>query len=532
MPSTPDSANYVVEMRDIVKAFPGVLALNRVNFQLRPGEVHVLLGENGAGKSTLVKVLSGAYKTDSGQILIEGNPVSISTPQDALDQGLRVIYQELSLAKNLDIARNMFLGMEPMRRMGVVDEKTLYARTAEYLKRFHIDLDPTEMVSRLSVTEQKMVEIARALTTKAKVIVLDEPTDVLEDRSRRDLFQFIRQLKKEQGVSFVYISHRYAEVAEIGDRVTILRDGANVGTYEIKDLAFDTMIELMIGGEIKKQYPDLRTPEQENALRVAHVVSGRTVKDVSLVIKRGEIVGVTGLMGAGKTELGRAIAGVDRFDSGDIYVREKQVRPHSPKDGIREGIAYLPEDRKSLGLIQDHSIRDNYSYPSLYRISKFGIVNQRRLDSEVVDIMGRLSVKAPGSRTFAMQLSGGNQQKVVEAFMSAAAMFGGAALYGAVTRRSLTNMFGYLAMATWGLLVAILLNLLLNNSMLDMIISIAGVIIFTALTASTVQRISRGQFAAITGSTEKAAVLGALLLYLEFVNIFLFLLRLFGGGRR
>jgi ribose transport system ATP-binding protein len=415
MPSTPDSANFVVEMRDIVKAFPGVLALNRVNFQLRPGEVHVLLGENGAGKSTLVKVLSGAYKTDSGQILIEGNPVSISTPQDALDQGLRVIYQELSLAKNLDIARNMFLGMEPMRGMGVVDEKTLYARTAEYLKRFHIDLDPREMVSRLSVTEQKMVEIARALTTKAKVIVLDEPTDVLEDRSRKDLFQFIRQLKKEQGVSFVYISHRYAEVAEIGDRVTILRDGANVGTYEIKDLAFDTMIELMIGGEIKKQYPDLRTPEQENALRVAHVVSGRTVKDVSLVIKRGEIVGVTGLMGAGKTELGRAIAGVDRFDSGDIYVREKQVRPHSPKDGIREGIAYLPEDRKSLGLIQDHSIRDNYSYPSLYRISKFGIVNQRRLDSEVVDIMGRLSIKAPDSRTFAMQLSGGNQQKVVVA---------------------------------------------------------------------------------------------------------------------
>jgi ribose transport system ATP-binding protein len=415
MPSTPDSMSFVVEMRDIVKAFPGVLALNKVNFQLRPGEVHVLLGENGAGKSTLIKVLSGAYRTDEGEILIDGEKVSIATPQDALDHGLRFIYQELSLAKNLDIARNMFLGMEPMRRAGIVDEKRLYARAAEYLKRFHIDLDPTEMVSKLSVTEQKMVEIARALTTKAKVIVLDEPTDVLEDRSRKDLFQVIRQLKHEQGVAFVYISHRYAEVAEIGDRVTILRDGTNVGTYEIKDLAFDKMIELMIGGEIKKQYPDLRTPSQENALRVENLVRGRVLNGITLVVKRGEIVGVTGLMGAGKTELGRAVAGVDRFDRGEVYVHEKRVRLHSPQDGIREGIAYLPEDRKSLGLIQDHSIRDNYAYPSLYRLSTFGVVHQRRLDSEVVDIMSRLAIKAPHSRTFAMQLSGGNQQKVVVA---------------------------------------------------------------------------------------------------------------------
>jgi ribose transport system ATP-binding protein len=414
MPSTPDSTTLVVEMRDIVKSFPGVLALNRVNFQLRPGEVHVLLGENGAGKSTLVKVLSGAHKNDSGQILIEGTPVTISTPQDALDQGLRFIYQELSLAKNLDIARNMFLGRLPMKH-GIVDEKTLYARAAEYLKRFHIDLDARETVSKLSVTEQKMVEIARALTTKTKAIVLDEPTDVLEDRSRKDLFQVIRQLKQEQGVAFVYISHRYAEVAEIGDRVTILRDGTNVGTYEIKDLAFNKMIELMIGGEIQKQYPDLRTPSAENALRVDNLRRGRILNGVSLVVKKGEIVGVTGLMGAGKTELGRAIAGVDRFDDGEVYVQEKRVRLHSPKDGIRNGIAYLPEDRKSLGLIQNHSIRDNYAYPSLYRLSRLGILDQRRLDKEVVDIMGRLSVKAPDSRVFAMQLSGGNQQKMVVA---------------------------------------------------------------------------------------------------------------------
>jgi ribose transport system ATP-binding protein len=415
MLSTPETAPFAIEMRDIVKSFPGVLALNNVNFQLRPGEVHVLLGENGAGKSTLIKVLSGAYKSDSGEIWMDGAKVTVSSPQDALDHGVRVIYQELSLAKNLDIARNMFLGKEPTILPGLVDDKTLHARAAEYLKRFHIDLDPNEMVSKLSVTEQKMVEIARALTTQAKVIVLDEPTDVLEDRSRKDLFDVIRQLKAEQGVAFVYISHRYAEVAEIGDRVTILRDGTNVGTYEIKDLEFNKMIELMIGGEIKKQYPDLRTPSNEDALRVDNLVRGRILNGVTLTVKRGEIVGVTGLMGAGKTELGRAIAGVDHFDGGAVYIHDKRIRLTSPKDGIREGIAYLPEDRKSLGLIQDHSIRDNYAYPSLYRLSKLGVVNQRALDSEVVDYMARLSVKAPDSRTNAMQLSGGNQQKVVVA---------------------------------------------------------------------------------------------------------------------
>jgi ribose transport system ATP-binding protein len=415
MAGTPESPTYVIEMRDIVKAFPGVLALNRVNFQLRPGEVHVLLGENGAGKSTLVKVLSGAYKADSGEILIDGKAVAISHPQDALDNGLRFIYQELNLARNLSVARNLFLGHEPRIAPGIVDEKKLIALTTEYLERLHIDLRATDRVSALSVTQQKMIEIARALTTQAKVIVLDEPTDVLEDTSRKELFQLIRELKQEHNVSFIYISHRYAEVAEIGDRVSILRDGTNVGTYEIKDLTFTHMIELMIGGEIKKQYPDLHKPEDEDALRVENITSGRVLNGISLSVKRGEIVGVTGLMAAGKTELGRAIAGVDRFDGGDVFVRGKQVHPRSPQDGIRVGIAYLPEDRKAHGLIQDHSIRDNYAYPSLPRLNRMGVVRARKLDSEVADIMKRLSIKAPNSRVMAMQLSGGNQQKAVVA---------------------------------------------------------------------------------------------------------------------
>ena len=417
MPGTPDSTRLVVEMHDIVKRFPGVVALDHVNFDLRPGEVHVLLGENGAGKSTLIKVLSGAYVADEGEIHIDGERVSINAPQDALDHGLRFIYQELSLCRDLDIARNMFLGMEPLRyrSLRLVDENELYRQATKYLAEFHIPLDPTETVRKLSVTQQKMVEIARALTTKAKVIVLDEPTDVLEDRSRKDLFNVIRQLKTEQGVSFIYISHRYAEVAEIGDRVTILRDGKNVGTYEIKSLAFDKMIELMIGGEIKKQYPDLTSPAQEDALRVEHLVREGVLSDVSLTIKKGEIVGVTGLMGAGKTELGRAIAGADRIDSGQIYVGDKRVHPRSPRDGIREGIAYLPEDRKTLGLIQGQSIRDNYALPSLERLNRMGLVKHRAIDTEIGEFMARLAIKAPDMHTAARQLSGGNQQKTVVA---------------------------------------------------------------------------------------------------------------------
>lgn len=417
MENQSEPGHYIVQMKGIVKRFPGVLALDRVDFDLRPGEVHVLLGENGAGKSTLIKVLSGAYLADEGEIYLEGQKLDIKSPHTAIEKGLRFIYQELNLVSDIDVARNMFLGIEPMHSvvLGLVDEAKLYEQAGELLQRFHIDLDLREVVGKLSVTQQKVVEIARALTTQAKVIVLDEPTDVLEDRSRRDLFQVIRQLKQEHGISFVYISHRYREVHEVGDRVTILRDGKNVGTYNVKELAFDTMIEHMIGGQIKKQYPDLTVPSQDDALRVENLSRKGVLHDVSLTIKKGEIVGVTGLMGAGKTELGRAIAGADSIDSGGIYVDGKKVKSSNPEQGIRNGIAYLPEDRRVLGLIQDHSIRNNYALPSLNRLSVAGLVRHKMVDLETQEYMDRLSIKAPDMYTFARQLSGGNQQKAVVA---------------------------------------------------------------------------------------------------------------------
>jgi ribose transport system ATP-binding protein len=413
--SSTSSGQYAVEMKGIVKRFPGVVALDHVNLQLRPGEVHVLLGENGAGKSTLIKVLSGAYLADEGEIYLEGQRVDVKSPRAAIEKGLRFIYQELNLVKDIDIARNMFLGMEPMLAFGTVDEMKLYRQAGELLQQFHIDLDVRQVVGKLSVTQQKMVEIARALTSQAKVIVMDEPTDVLEDRSRQDLFQVIRRLKTEHGISFIYISHRYREVYEVGDRVTILRDGKNEGTYDIKELDFNAMIEHMIGGQIKKQYPDLTVPSEEDALRVENLSRRGVLHDISLTVKKGEVVGVTGLMGAGKTELGRAIAGADRPDSGDIYVHGQKANCTNPEQAIQHGVAYLPEDRKVLGLIQDHSIRNNYALPSLNRLSTFGLVQHQRLDIEVQDYMSRLGIKAPNIHTFARQLSGGNQQKAVVA---------------------------------------------------------------------------------------------------------------------
>ena len=410
------NSQYIVEMKNIVKRFPGVVALDHVDFQLKPGEVHVLLGENGAGKSTLIKVLSGAYIADEGQIFIGDQEVEIRVPQNALDHGLRFIYQEINLIQEIDIARNMFLGMEPMqfKPLGIVDQKSLYRQAAKLLNQFHINLDPTEVVNKLSVTQQKMVEIARALTKQAKVIVLDEPTDVLEDRSRQDLFQVIEQLKAD-GLGFIYISHRYAEVYELGDRVTILRDGKNTGTYNINDLTLDTMVEKMIGGEIKKQYPALSPPFEQDALRIEELSRQGTLNNIDLTVKRGEIVGVTGLMGAGKTELGRAVAGIDKRDAGSIYVHDQQVRAMSPEQAIKEGVAYLTEDRKSLGLVLDHSIRNNYALPSLNRLSVSGLVKHRQIDIETQDYMDRLAIKAPDMQTLAGQLSGGNQQKAVVA---------------------------------------------------------------------------------------------------------------------
>ena len=409
------ASEFLVEMQGITKRFPGVLALDKVDFQLKPGEVHVLLGENGAGKSTLIKVLSGAHLADEGRIQIEGQAVGISSPHSMLEKGLRFIYQEVNLVQEIDIARNMFLGMEPIksRFLGIIDQKTLYKRAEYYLEKFHVNLNPYCLVGDLSVTQQKMVEIARALVTDAKALILDEPTDVLEDSSRNELFDVIRKLKTEQNMGFIYISHRYQEVFELGDRVTILRDGQNVGTYLLKELTLDDMVEKMIGGQINRKFPNLPEPMKAEALKVKNLVSGDLLSHISLTVRKGEVLGITGLMGAGKTELGRALGGIDRVDSGEIYIHGHSVPFSDPATMIQCGIAYLTEDRKSEGVILDQSIRDNYGLPNIVRLSSKGIVQYKEIDREIDDLMDKLAIKAPGRHTLVGQLSGGNQQKVV-----------------------------------------------------------------------------------------------------------------------
>jgi ribose transport system ATP-binding protein len=401
-------------MKGVVKRFPGVLALDRVDFDLFPGEVHMLLGENGAGKSTLIKILSGAYGKDEGEILVRGAPVAIHSPVDPLALGLRFIYQELSLVPQLDIARNMFLGMEP-RTLGFVRRRDLYARAARALEKFHMDLDPRAVVGRLSVTQQKLVEIARALVMDAQAIVLDEPTDVLEDRSRQDLFAVINELKRNHGVGFIYISHRYAEVHQLGDRVTILRDGRNAGTFNVAEITLDQIIEKMIGRRMENQYPRLGSPQDAEALRVKDIRQGERLKGVSLRVRKGELVSVTGLMGAGKTELGRAICGIDPCDAGEVYVEGRKAGFGTPERAIQSGLAYLTEDRKSLGLIQAHSIRNNYGLPSSARLTRLGFIDHAAINREAEQFMQKLKIKAPNRETRAGQLSGGNQQKTVVA---------------------------------------------------------------------------------------------------------------------
>ncbi len=404
----------LVEMKGIVKTFPGVRALDHVDFSLRAGEVHMLLGENGAGKSTLIKVLSGAYSRDEGEIFVRGRRVAIHSPVDPLELGLRFIYQELNLVPQLDIARNMFLGGEP-RALGFVRQRELYDTAARYLDKFHMNLDPRAVVGGLSVTQQKLVEIARALVKDAQVLVLDEPTDVLEDRSRQDLFGVINDLKKSHGVGFIYISHRYSEVHQLGDRVTILRDGKNAGTFATSEITLDQIIEKMIGRRIEAQYPHLSPAREEEALRVEGIRQKATLKGISLSVRKGEIVSLTGLMGAGKTELGRAICGIDPCDAGTVYVEGRRVRFSSPERAIQSGLAYLTEDRKTLGLIPAHSIRDNYGLPSSPRLSRLGFIDHRAISRETDEFIQKLNIKTPTRETRAGQLSGGNQQKTVVA---------------------------------------------------------------------------------------------------------------------
>ncbi len=402
----------IVSMQGISKSFPGVKALDNVRFELRSGEVMALLGENGAGKSTLMKILSGVYTRDAGTIEIFGKSYGDLTPKQAQAVGVAIIHQELNMCRHLTVAENMFLGREIYKGF-MLDNAAMEREAARVLGELKIDISPRQVVGDLPVSKQQMVEIAKALSTNARVLIMDEPTSALTSKEIDDLFRIIRQLRAN-GCGIVYISHRLEELAHIVDRVTIMRDGQYITSMNFQDVTLDEIIAHMVGREIKEKFPRVECEKGKKVFEVKHLNAGRMVRDVSFELYEGEIVGFAGLMGAGRTETTRAIFGVDPKESGEILLDGKPVSIRSPQDAIQAGIVLAPEDRKKDGLCTKLSIRHNIALPNLDLLcNRLGVVSTTKEDAMCDQAVDNLKIKTPNVDVDAGNLSGGNQQKVV-----------------------------------------------------------------------------------------------------------------------
>ena len=402
----------IVEINHVNKSFPGVKALNDVSFTLRSGEVLALLGENGAGKSTLMKILSGVYPKDSGTIKVFGKEVEEITPKKAQELGIAIIHQELNMCSHLSVAENIFLGREIIKN-GMLSDHEMKQEAGKILHKLNIDIDPESIVGDLSVSRQQMVEIAKALSANAKILIMDEPTSALTSTEINELFSIIRQLKKE-GCGIVYISHRLEELQHIVDRVTILRDGQYITSMDYKATTLSEIIANMVGREIKEKFPRVECRRGSKILEVRNLNAGKLVRGINFDLYEGEIVGIAGLMGAGRTETTRAIFGVDRKSSGDIILDGKKVVINKPGDAKKAGIVLAPEDRKKDGLCTKLSVRENIALPNLDIICKrTGVVNRKKENAMVERTVKDLKIKLPGPEVDAGSLSGGNQQKVV-----------------------------------------------------------------------------------------------------------------------
>ena len=404
--------DIIVSMHDICKSFPGVKALDHVDFELRSGEVMALLGENGAGKSTLMKVLSGVYTRDSGDMEIQGKAYGNLTPKQAQAAGVAIIHQELNMCRHLTVAENMFLGREKVRGM-VLSQREMEAEAAEVLGRLKIDISPRTVVGDLPISKQQMVEIAKALSMDARILIMDEPTSALTAREIEDLFRIIRDLRaSDHGI--VYISHRLEELQHIVDRVTIMRDGQYITTMNFADTTIDQIITHMVGREIKEKFPRVTCEKGKKIFEVKNLNAGRMVRDISFSLYEGEIVGFAGLMGAGRTETTRAIFGIDPKESGQIVLDGREIEIHSPADAIRQGVVLAPEDRKKDGLCTKLSIRHNIALPNLDLLcNRLGVVSHSKENAMCERAVKNLQIKTPSVDVDAANLSGGNQQKVV-----------------------------------------------------------------------------------------------------------------------
>jgi ribose transport system ATP-binding protein len=401
----------LLEMRGIAKSFPGVQALRGVDLELHAGEVLALLGENGAGKSTLMRILGGAHRADEGVIRLDGAEACFTSPQDARAAGVAVIYQEFNLVPGLTAVENIFLGRETTRA-GFLDRRSERARATALFQRLGAEVDLDVPCRRLTTAQQQLVEIAKALAFDARILVMDEPSAALTAHEVDRLFAIIRDLKT-QGIGIVYISHRLDEVFEITDRVSVLRDGCNAGGSATSELTRVQMIGLMVGRELTEEFPRRATLPGETRLEVSGLRRGRAVRDVSFHVRRGEILGLTGLVGAGRTETVRLLFGADPREAGEIRLDGRLLEIRTPADAIAAGIGLLPEDRKTQGLVLAHSVRENFALPNLERLSNKGFVKQREEREEFARYIAQLQIKVPGQEQRAGNLSGGNQQKVV-----------------------------------------------------------------------------------------------------------------------
>ena len=401
-------------MEGISKSFPGVQALNDVHFEVQSGEVHALIGENGAGKSTLMKCLTGIYVPEEGTMTFKGEPWKVSNPKEATDKGISIIHQELNLMNALTVAQNIFIGREPRKMSFVLDDKKMRRETLKLMERIDFYLDPDAIVGTLTVAQMQMVEILRSLVVDTDILVLDEPTSSLTSAEVDKLFTIIRGLR-DAGKGIVYISHRLEEFDHIVDKVTVLRDGQYVNTKLWKETTINEMIASMVGREMTEQFPERHAEIGEVVLEAKNIVRGKVLKNCSMYVRRGEVLGMAGLMGAGRTELARAIYGADKIDSGEVFINGKKVNIHNPKDAVKLGIAYLSEDRKRDGLMLDQDVSFNTYIANLDKYSKGGIVNDKEIRKTVGEFVEALSIKTPSLQQLTQFLSGGNQQKVLVA---------------------------------------------------------------------------------------------------------------------
>jgi ribose transport system ATP-binding protein len=407
------TSETILTMQGISKEFPGVKALSAVDFDLKTGEVHALVGENGAGKSTLIKVLAGVHRADAGEIWLRGEKISARGTKAMLDYGISVIYQELNLIPYLSVAENIFLGREPLKPgTGLIDWPAMHDKVRQILQPFGVKLDPKTKVYTLGIAYQQIVEIAKALSLESDVIVMDEPTATLTGHETERLFEMIDTLKARH-VSVIYISHRLEEIYRVADRVTVLRDGEKIITDALSKLQIHEIIKHMVGREVMEKYPKEEIPAGDEILRVENLGKEGVCRDISFTLRQGEILGVAGLVGAGRTEMIQLLFGYQKRDRGTVAIKGRTVPVHNPWDAVREGLGLIPEERKNHGLVLGLSVFDNIALPILDRFSAFGFLKGKTLHQIVSDLIQKINIRTPSMKQLVKNLSGGNQQKVV-----------------------------------------------------------------------------------------------------------------------